>query len=133
MSAASTLGDEDALIRQREVVKHLIGVVVVDDRADGYFDLEIGATAAMTVTASAVTAAFGAKCVVEAKFEKSVFVRVCDEIDIAAAASTSAIGTAARHKLLAPEGNASMPAIAGFDHDLGFIDKHTINHKGTKT
>src|SRR5690606_7763079 len=39
-------------------------------------------------------------------------------------AAVSAAGPALRHELLAPEGHAAIPAVAGFDVNVDFVDEH---------
>src|SRR5262249_37830495 len=96
---------------------------------DGDLDFEIVPIAAVAIAAFAVPTTFSAERVVVSKLQKRVFVDICYEIDIAAATAISAAGPAARNKLLPAEGNATMPAVACFHRDFGFVDEHKGRQK----
>jgi len=49
---------------------------------------------------------------------------------VAATAAVAARGPAAGHELLAAEGHAAVAAVAGFDANFGFVNKH--GKAGTK-
>ena len=123
---AAAVADEHALVRLREIVKHLAGNVIVNDGADRNLDFEIRAISAVTIAAFAVASPFSPKGVIEAKLEKSVFVGVGSEIDVAAGASITTAWTTAWNELLAPEGNATVSAVPCFDGDFGFVDKRGV-------
>jgi len=123
---AAAFADEHALVRLREIVKHLAGNVIVNDGADRNLDFEIRAISAVTIAAFAVASPFSPKGVIEAKLEKSVFVGVGGEIDVAAGASITTAWTTAWNELLAPEGNATVSAVPCFDGDFGFVDKRGV-------
>ena len=124
VAAPPALRDETAFVRLREIVEHLAGFVVVDNCTDGDLDFEILSIAAVAIAAFAVPTAFSSERVVVSKLQKGVFVDICYEIDVAAATAISAAGPAARNKLLPAEGNATMPAVACFDRDFGFVNEH---------
>jgi len=124
VTASPALRHETALVRLREIVEHLAGFVVVDNCTDGDLDFEVVPIAAVSIAAFAVPTAFSAERVVVSKLQKGVFVDICNEIDVAATTAISAAGPAARNKFLPPEGNATMPAVACFDRDFGFVDEH---------
>jgi hypothetical protein len=58
------------------------------------------------------------------KVEEGVFRGVGHEDDIATVAAVAAIGAALGDELFTAEGDASRSAIAGFDVDGCFVDKH---------
>jgi hypothetical protein len=124
VSAASAFGDEHAFVRLSEIVKRLTGFVIVYDRSDGDFDLEVLTVAAMPVAAFAMAAALGAKSVIEAEFQQGVVVDIGRDIDIAAVSSVTAAGAASWDKFFSAEGDAAMSAVSGFDCDFGFVDEH---------
>ena len=126
VAAASALRDENPLTGFGEIVERLAGLVIEDNGADGDLDIEILAVSSMAIAAFAVASTFRTKRVVKTEFEKRVFVGVGSEIDIAAVAAISAAGTAFRNELLPAEGNATVPAVAGFDCDFGFVDEQFI-------
>jgi len=77
-----------------------------------------GALAALAVAAP-LAFVFG----IEAEMQKSIVVLARDQYDIAAPASITAAGAAARHVFLAPERKTAVAAIAGFDGNDYFIDE----------
>ena len=132
VSAAAAFSDQHPLIGFGEVVEHFAGLIVDHDRTDRDFDFKILAVAAMAIAAFAVTASFGAKGMVEAKFQESVFVNIGREVDAAAVAAVTATGSALGDELLSAEGDAAMTAVTGFDCDFGFVDEHRYGHKDKK-
>src|SRR5262245_20144404 len=132
VTAASALGDDEALDRLREIVDDLVGVFIIDNGADGDLDFEIRSVMAAPVAAFAMTPALGAKDVIVSKLQQCIFVRICDEINVAAIAAISTTRAATRNELLATKGDAAVSAIAGFHCDFGFVDEHgykTLRHK----
>ena len=65
------------------------------------------------VAALAVPAALGLVLGVETEMEQRVVVLAGDQYDVAAAAAVAAARTAARDKLLPPERQAAVAAVAG--------------------
>ena len=61
---------------------------------------------------------------IEAKFQKRIFVRYRCEIDAAAIAAVTAARSAFRDELFPAECNAAVTSVAGFDCDFGFVDEH---------
>ena len=59
----------------------------------------------------------------ETVVEKGVQVGVGDEIDRSAGATVPAVGSAARHELLAAEAHGPAPAVAGGHVDIYFVDE----------
>jgi hypothetical protein len=110
----------------REIVEQFPGRVIVDLGAGRNRNIEIFAIVTVTVAAFAVASAPGAEYVVEAEFEKRVFVGVCDEIDAAAVAAVATAGTALRDELFPPESNAAVPTVTGFDCYFGFVDERGL-------
>jgi len=68
VAASSAFRNKNAFLRLREVVQQFAGLVVVDHRARGHFDLEIRTVAAMPVTALTLAATLGSKGMIKAKF-----------------------------------------------------------------
>jgi hypothetical protein len=86
----------------------------------------------MPGAAFTVTAAFGAKCVVEAEFQQGIFVGIRRDVDIAAIAPVAAARATSGDEFLPSEGDAAVSAVAGFDCDFGFVDEHRYGHADTK-
>jgi hypothetical protein len=131
VSTASALGDEHAFLVYGEVVELFARVVIVDDRPYRNRDVEIFAGASMAIASFAMASARRSKSVVEAEFEKRVFLSVGDQIDIAALAPIAAAGTASRNVFLTAKGDAAMAAVARFDCDFGFVDERGFYSTGT--
>ena len=123
-SAASALGDDDALVRLLEVVDQLAGFLVVKGCADRDLQDDGVAVQAGAVGAQAVFAALALVLRVIAEMDQRVVALRTDHDDIAATAAVAARGTAAGHELLAPEGHAAVAAVAGFDANFCFINEH---------
>ena len=126
MAAVSALCDKNTLGGLREIVKHLACFVVENDSSNWNVNLEVLAIAAMTVAAFPMAPAIGTKYVIEPEFQKGVFVRVGHEINAAAVSAVAAARSALRDKLLPPECDATVTAVAGFNCDFGFVDEHRI-------
>jgi len=126
MASASALSDQDPLVGLGKIVEQFAGGVVVDLGAGRDRNIEILAVTPVTVAAFAVPSAFGAEDMVESEFEKRVLVGIRDEIDVAAVTAIAAAGTALRDELLPPEGNATVPAVTGFDCNFGFVDERGL-------
>ena len=62
---------------------------------------------------------------VVAEVEEGVAVRIGDEVDRAAGAAVAAVGTAARHELLAAEAQAAGAAMPRLHHDLDVVYEHS--------
>ena len=124
VATASAFCDEHTFSRLDEIMKQLAGFIILDRSAHRNADLQMFSHAPVAITTLTMPAAFSPEIMVKAKFQKRVFVRIRDEINIAAFAAITAAGPASRDKLLPPERNASVTAVAGFDCDFGFVDEH---------
>jgi hypothetical protein len=122
--AASALRNEKAFFGFREVMQNFAGAVVMNHGSDGDFDLEVLAVAASLVAALAVLSAVRPKEMIEAEFEKRVFLWIGNQEDAAAVAAIAAARPAPGHKLLAPERDTAMTAVAGLHRDFGFVNEH---------
>src|SRR5262249_25851747 len=100
------------------------GLLVVNQCADRDLQDQIVAGVAGAVGAFAVTSAVGAKFTIVAIAQQRVVVRIRLNKNAAAVSAIAAGRPASGHVLLAAEGDAAVPAIAGLYEDFGFIDKH---------
>src|SRR5258708_7990532 len=123
-TAAAAAGDEEPLAGSREVVQKLTCCVVVYHCPHGHRQLDGVSLAARPVTALAVPAAFGLMFGVKTEMEERVVVVACDHDDVAATAAVAAAGSSTGHELLPTEGQAAVAAVARFDLDSDFVDKH---------
>ena len=108
-------------------MQHLAGLPVVNDGSDGRGDVDRCAFAALAIAAFAVTAALGFMFGIEAEMQQRVVVLAGDQDHVAAVAAVAAAGTAAGNEFLAPERKTAVAAVAGFDGDYDFVDKHWRN------
>ena len=106
-----------------EVGDDLLGIEVVEHRADRHAQDDIVATGAILVGAAAVFTALADEFAGVAVVDQGIDVAVGDGIDAAAAAAIAAIGAAHGNVLLAAERRRAVAAIAGFYVYLGFVDK----------
>jgi arginine exporter protein ArgO len=104
-------------------MEHVSGLVVINNGTDGNLDFQILSVAAVAITSFAVASTLGFEYMVVAKLQESVFVNVGGEINVAAIATVSAARTPTRHELLAAEGDATMPSVARFDGNFGFVNE----------
>jgi len=126
-------GDHHSLMRFGEIVDQFIRFGMADHSPDRDFDFQIFAGLAGLVTTQPVLAARGSKDVVITKFKKGGFLRLGNEVDIAAIAAITAARSAARYEFFATEGNATVTAISGFDGDLRFVDEQLLCRDGLNT
>jgi hypothetical protein len=66
----------------------------------------------------------------EPEREEGVELSGAAQVDIAPFAAVTSARSSARHKLLASESQASVPAVSGLDVDLGVIDEHRTCGRG---
>ena len=114
-SAASALRQQHALAHHRQVRDLVelagLGILPVDQRADGNGDLEILAAAAGAQRAGAVAAALRLVVGIEPEVDERVAVRIGDRVHGAADAAVAAIGSAARDELLTAEAERAAAAV----------------------
>jgi hypothetical protein len=122
--ALPAAGYRETLARFGEVEETFAGVFVVDHRSDRHIHHDGFAIGAGAVAALAMPAALSLVLGVEVEFEKGVLMRVGHHLHIAAAPSVAAARAAFGDILLPAEGKAAVPAVAGFDQDPRFVDKH---------
>ncbi len=122
--AAAAAGDARLLAGDDEVVAGAV-VLVDDDRPGRHLDHEVAAVGAVALGPFPVAAAVG--LVVGAALEGLQVAQrvVADQHDVAAAPTVAAVGTAARHVRLAPEGQAAVAAAARLDPDPCLVVEHS--------
>ena len=124
--SAAPMRDEDTLARSGKIGDGLAGLVVEDERANGYLQDQVRAGVASAVGAFAVTSALGLEFAIVAVSEQGVVVRIGFQIDAAPVAAIAARRTATRNKLLAAKSHAAVTAVAGLYEYFGFINKQRI-------
>jgi len=123
-SAASALGDDDPFVGLGEVVDQFAGFEVVERSADRYLKDNGFAVEAGAIGAHAVLAALGLVLGVEAEVDEGVVALRGFHDDVAAASAVATGGSAPGNKLFAAKGHAAVAAVACFNSDFSFIDKH---------
>jgi hypothetical protein len=103
VTAPAALCHEHPLGRINEIVEQFAGFIIVDCGTDWNADLQIFSAPAVAITPFTVPPSLCAKNVIEAKFQKSVLMRICNKIDIAPATAVATAGAAPRNVLLSPE------------------------------
>src|SRR5687767_12025575 len=98
--------------------------LLIDERADRHFELDVWRVLPRAVRPFAMAAAARVEFAVESEGDQRVDVRAGDGIDRAAFASVAAIGAATRNELLAPEAHAAGAAVPGLYEDVDFVDEH---------
>ncbi len=68
--------------------------------------------------------AIGAEFAIEAIAQQRIVVRIRFEINVAAVSAIATRRSAARDILLPPERHTAVSAVAAFDPNFGFINKH---------
>src|SRR5262249_14568269 len=96
---------------------------VADEGAERDADNPVHARLAVLVLAAAVLAALGAIVLLVLEVEKGRQLLVGDEDDVAAVAAIAPGRAALGHVRLAAECGDAVPAVAGADIDLGFVDE----------
>src|SRR6185312_6156515 len=124
--AASAAGHDDPLIWTGKVVDFFSGFIVVKNGADGNFKEDVGTLFTGAIGAFAVASTLRRVFRIEAEVYQRVVTLAGFHDDVAAAAAVTARRASARDVLLAPEGEASVAAVAGLYANFGFIDEHGI-------
>ena len=113
---------EPAVAVAHEVGQHVV-VGAVDDRALGHVDDEVGAAHTVLRLPRPVRPRPGLAVRVVAKREERRDVAVRLQPHVAAPAAVAAVGPAARHVRLSPEGDAARAAVATLDVALRYVDE----------
>src|ERR1019366_5419918 len=97
---------------------------VVDERAGGNLYDEVGAVVPGHFFAHAAFTALGFPVMPAGEIQERVLADIGDENDGAAVTAVTTIGAALGDEFFAAKGNATVPAVTGFDVDDGFVDEH---------
>src|SRR5690606_37168530 len=107
-----------------QILKHVTGPGVGDDRARRQVDHEVMPVAAMAIGAAAALAVFGAPVLAHGECGQAIDPFDGSEDDASAVAAIAAVGTAAGNVLLSAKAQAAVAAAAGFEFDGDAIDEH---------
>jgi hypothetical protein len=121
-TAAASTRDEHS----RAVVAHVGDelVRVAHQRAERHGDDDVIAILAVAIVGAAWCAVWSVKATLVAEVEQRRPLRVTEQVDRTAASTIAACGPAARHVLLAPEGDHAVAAVTGMHDDVGFVYEH---------
>src|SRR5262249_40518082 len=123
-TTASAVRDENALTWRGQIGKRLVGLAVVNHRADRDLQNHVRAGVAGSIRTFPVTAAVGFKFAIVTIAEKRVVVRIGFKIDAPSVAAIAAARAAARDIFFAAERNATVAAVAGFHKNFRFVYEH---------
>ena len=126
-AAPSATSDHHPLRRLREVGQRILAADRPHERAYRHLDGQVGAGGA--VLSLLVSAAARSSLVVTTTTQRpqGIEARVRYQVHAAAAPAVAAVGTAARHVLLAPKMRGAVPATAGLDPQPGLVAEHVGN------
>src|SRR5262249_21324144 len=114
--ALSAPRDRDAFLRRVEVCDEQVALLGIEyHRARRHVDDQVVSAFAVHLLPHAGLALLRTPVVFAGKVEQRVLVGVGEEDDRAAVAPVAAVGAAFGDVLLAPEGHAPVPAVAGLD------------------
>ena len=122
-AAIAAFGDRHALADFGEIGEQRLAVFFIDLRADRHLQHDVLAVGAVAVLAHAVAAALRLEVLLVAVVDQCVEAVDGLDHDVAAAAAIAAVRPAELDELLAPERHAAVPARAGRDIDLGFVEE----------
>src|SRR6185312_4827369 len=122
--AASTVRHDDSLIRPGKIMHLLARIFVVNNGSDWHFQHNALAVATGAVGAFSVTSTLGLVFRIKAEMHQRVMALAGFHDHVAAAAAIAAGGAAAGHELFPTKRHAAVAAIAGFDSDYCFVNKH---------
>ena len=130
-AAATAFRDQDALAFPGQIGDQAVRRIDLrcsfgDQRPDRDGELEIGAAVAGAVRAHAVLAPLGLEFRMKSEVDQGVDVRAGDQVDRPAVSAVAAARPAARHELLAPEGQTPATAMTGLDVNVDFVYKHAV-------
>ena len=116
-------GDQQPLAVTHQVADKLAGLILVDNRADRHLDHEIITRLACPVATRPVGAALCEELAGMAKIHKRIHATVRFQQDTAAITAITAVGTAERYVLLAPETDTAIATVPGTHLDCHFVDE----------
>src|SRR5580704_5325398 len=122
--ALAAVGDDKPFAWLSEIVQLLARFVVIDDGADGNWNIHGSSVAARALAAFAVTAALGLMLGIKTEMQQRVVVFAGDKNHIAAAPAVPAAGASAWNEFLAAKRQTAIAAVARLHADSYFINKH---------
>src|SRR6478736_5538089 len=125
-SAASALGNNDALVRLAEIADSFSCCLVIKNGAHRDFQNHAFSVSSCAVGALAMAAAFAFIFRIETEVNQRVVPLTGFHYDVAPMAAVAAGRAAARDKLLPAKGHASVAAVAGFNANDCFVNKHAV-------
>src|SRR6185437_13188578 len=126
-AAIAALRDGNALADQREIGKQCLAVFLVDLRPDRNLEHDVLAVGAGAILAHAVPAALRLEVLLVTIVDERIEAIDGFDEDAATIAAVTAVGAAEFNEFLAAERHAAVPARAGCDIDLGFIEEFHVS------
>jgi hypothetical protein len=90
--------------------------------------MKILALVARHLATHPILSALGTMQPLVTKIDERVQAGVCDQVDTAAIATVTPVGTTLGNEFLATKTRTAVPSVTGFRFDVGFVDKF---HTGT--
>src|SRR6476646_1665051 len=123
-SAAAAVGDDNALVRLREVVDFVASLIIKEDGTDRDFQGDVFSFASGLIGAFAVTSALSFVFTIEAEMNEGVVALARFHQHIAAAAAVSARRTTAGNKFFPTKSHAAVAAVSRLHPNFGLVNKH---------
>ncbi len=123
VTAAAALGDQQGVAVVAQITQEFVGVVVIDQGADGDGDGQIAPAPPRHLPAGPPMSVFGPKAALVAEVDEGIEAALGDQRDVSAAPAIAPIGSAEGDEFLAAEADRAVAAVAGADGDAHFINE----------
>ncbi len=123
-AAASAAPGDNLIAGDGQVLEHVAGPGIDDDRAGRDANYQVGGIVAVAIGAGATLARLGVPMVALRKLSQTVDPRRGHEDHAAAVAAVTAVGSAAGDVFFATKAGAAVAAASGADINLNSIDEH---------
>jgi hypothetical protein len=123
-AAASATSHDEAIAGVREIVKQFARIVVVNYGSHGNWRFGGRSFASRAIATFAVTPALARVLRIKPEMKQGVVVLAGNQNDIAPAPAIAAARPTAWDVFLAPERQASIPAVARLHTNSNFVDEH---------
>jgi hypothetical protein len=123
-STTASVSSHEPLSWGDQVGQHFIGLLIDDDGADRKGHDHILSSSSGAIGGASLATDFRFVVFLVAEVEERRHARRRFKHDIAAVAAIATVRSAARHEFFASKTACAVAAVAGFDMDTDFIDKH---------
>src|ERR1700733_10616714 len=123
-TSAPALGNDDRLVRPRKIVNQLTRLVVIQQSAYRNLERRMLPGLSRTIRSQPMGAALCLVLRIEPKVDQRVVAQRRRHKDASPMPPVPPRRAALRHKLLPPEGHATVATVAGLDPNSRFVNKH---------